>query len=225
MRLGNSDFCVYRFLLIDVDPIKLTGDAAAEEEVRYATATKDKVVEWLTANGMAPALVTFSGSGYHVLVKVDCWPVADNINFLVKQLLNLLGEKFNDDNVIIDPVTHNVGRRTRVVGVMNRKGEDPSLWRVSRMDAVNPDVKGIQIEELKKVLVANNVKRRASRLQERRQFPRRRPRPLRLRRMARLRDCWRAYRQRWPRVQTPIPLSEFWGRPHTAWYPLLPRLS
>ena len=155
--LGNSDFYVYRFLLIDVDPIKLTGDAATEEEVRYATATKNKVVEWLTANGMAPALVIFTGSGYHVFVKVDCWPVTDNINFCTKQLLILLGQKFNDDNVIIDPVTHNAGRRTRVVGVMNRKGEDPDLWRISRMDAANPDVKGIQIEELKEVLVANNM--------------------------------------------------------------------
>ena len=70
----GRDKC-YRFLLIDVDPIKLTGEVATEEEVRYATATRDEVVKWLTANGMTPALITFTGSGYHVFVKVDCWPV------------------------------------------------------------------------------------------------------------------------------------------------------
>lgn len=120
---GASDREVLRrvWLPIDLDPVRLSGISATDEEKARAFALADRIGAYLAEAGWpAPARLD-SGNGAHLLYRVDL-PVDDE--GLVESCLKALDRKFSDAFTKVDTSVANPSRIWKLPGTPARKGDD-----------------------------------------------------------------------------------------------------
>ncbi len=121
-----------KFLLVDVDPVRLDGISATDEEKEAARTVMKRLVDYLRSVGWPEPIFADSGNGYHALPYIDL-PAADGD--LVKGVLRALAQKFDTDLAKIDQKVFNPARIVKVYGTISRKG-DPTDERPHRTSAV-----------------------------------------------------------------------------------------
>jgi hypothetical protein len=131
---SDNNVLAYRFLLIDLDPVRPSGISASDKELQYARDTARKVVSWLSEQGFPEPIHAMSGNGFHLLYKIEDMPITDSAISFVKGFLNLLADHFNTELVTIDTTVFNPGRICRLYGTTTRKGDSvpPGLNREAR---------------------------------------------------------------------------------------------
>jgi P4 family phage/plasmid primase-like protien len=117
-----------RFLLIDVDPERMTGISAKDDEKERAALLASDVKEYLYAWGFSEPFMGDTGNGYALLYPLDLptGPKVDSENTLIIQrFLKALNKHFEGFNgAHIDPTVHNPSRIFKLLGTVARKGEN-----------------------------------------------------------------------------------------------------
>ena len=128
----DADVVRRRWILVDVDPIRVGGVSATDSEKSKAWETTGRVRAYLTDLVWPSPAVADSGNGFHLLFRVDL-PADDG--GLVRGILEALAAQFDDGEVRIDVRVHNPSRVTKVYGTLARKG-DSTTERPHRATAV-----------------------------------------------------------------------------------------
>ena len=125
--LTTSDLNVhfYRWLLIDIDPVRPAGISSSDVELRMALELRDLVAEWVSSeHGFGQPLKAMSGNGGHLLYCLPDLPAQDKANqAFIKGFLEDLAERFNTDRVKIDTAVYNPARIWKLYGTTARKGD------------------------------------------------------------------------------------------------------
>jgi hypothetical protein len=131
MATRDSDILTRKFILIDIDPNRRPQISSTDEQHKQAYAKAIDVGRYLKINDIEASGFMDSGNGMHIYISVDIPTKDDN---LVKDFLEHLAIKFDDDNISIDTVVHNPARLAKLIGTKACKGSDsPDLSMPHRM--------------------------------------------------------------------------------------------
>ena len=120
---SDSDVIAYKYLLIDLDPVRPSGISSNEEELKSAMEIKELIVRYMAAQGMKSYIFAFSGNSYHLLYPID-YPKNEESVEKVKIWLNRLDELFSTDECHVDVKNCNPSRIFKLYGTLAQKGRD-----------------------------------------------------------------------------------------------------
>lgn len=119
---GDAHVVSRRWLLVDVDPRRISGISATGAEKAKAAKRMEEICDYLTErHNWAMPVRADSGNGYHALFRIDL-PTADD--GLVQRTLAALDKQFSDDAVAVDTSVYNPARIVKLYGTWSRKGDD-----------------------------------------------------------------------------------------------------
>lgn len=125
----DGDVLRRRWLLVDADPVRISGVSSTDAEKAMAKDVILQVRGCLGGCGWPEPILADSGNGYHLLYRIDL-PAEDD--GLVKQVLVALAQRFDNDAAKIDRQVFNPGRIVKLYGTLVRKGDDvpdrPHRW-------------------------------------------------------------------------------------------------
>lgn len=153
----NDDDIIKRsWLFIDFDPIRKSKTSATNEQKEKAKQKVKQVWDYLKTKGFKKPILADSGNGYHLIFKIDMENNKENTKIL-KDFLDTLNKKYNDEYTDIDKSVFNASRITKLYGVMTHKGENTTLTphRPSKLLDDNLNVEVNDIELFKKVIDEN----------------------------------------------------------------------
>ncbi len=135
----DADIVRRKWLLIDVDPLRVKGVSATDKEKTHAREVLDSVWAHLFECRWPEGIIGDSGNGWHGLFRIDL-PADDG--GLVKRVLQSLASQFNNEHATIDVSVFNPSRICKVPGTMARKGDHVQgtrPWRWSGLEYI-PDL-------------------------------------------------------------------------------------
>lgn len=118
---SDKDIEKLKWLLIDLDCERPTGVSSSDAELKKAQDKANVVYKYLRNEGFEKPIVANSGSGVHLLYKIN---VAVGEFQLVKDCLLALDMMFSDDEVKVDTSVFNPSRITKLYGTMAGKGRN-----------------------------------------------------------------------------------------------------
>lgn len=118
---GDREVLRRVWLPIDLDPVRLPGISATDEEKARAFALAQRMVAYLAEAGWPAPVRLDSGNGAHLLYRVDL-PVDDG--GLVECCLKALDKRFSDAFTKVDTAVANPSRIWKLPGTPARKGDD-----------------------------------------------------------------------------------------------------
>ncbi|CAA9448295.1 MAG: hypothetical protein AVDCRST_MAG28-1100 [uncultured Rubrobacteraceae bacterium] len=120
---SDRDVLRRQWLLLDFDCVRPSGVSSTEAEKEAAELRAREVREYLRGRGWPDPVVGDSGNGYHLLYRIDL-PNDQESTDLVKNVLQALAFRFDDEKVKVDTSVYNAARISKVYGTMARKGDD-----------------------------------------------------------------------------------------------------
>ena len=152
---SDKDIVAYRFIHVDVDPVRPSGIQANNNEVKYAYERAMEIKNFLAITAQCPnPLVVFSGNGTTLDYRLEKPVDVNETNIeLVKSFLETLSMLFSDDKADVDLSVYNPARLIKVPGTISAKGSDTQdrPYRYSEivdMGDVDDGVSIFQIEEV-----------------------------------------------------------------------------
>lgn len=139
----DSEIIRYRWLFIDLDPVRLAGVSSTDEELKNAFELSKKVREYLQGIGFPAPVFAASGNGYHLLYRIDV--LNDKAGReLVERCLKVLATLFDTDKVKVDTTNSNPSRICKLHGTLAQKGTSTPdrPHRMSRILSV-PEAVGV----------------------------------------------------------------------------------
>lgn len=129
---ADADVLSRQWMVLDFDPVRMSGISSSDDEKASAFDLLCKVHEDLTAMGFPEPYIADSGNGFHLGYRIDL-PADDD--GLVKQVLTSLASRYNTSNVKIDTTLGNASRICKLYGTVSRKGDstDDRPHRVSEL--------------------------------------------------------------------------------------------
>ena len=131
-RFGKNDYTRRQLLLVDCDPRREADTSSTDAQKATAHRQALAIREFLHNLGFPDPILADSGNGYHLLYSID-EPNDEATETLVRNLLAGLSAKFSDDESMVDAGNFESNRLCKLYGTFARKGDDPSLWRQSRI--------------------------------------------------------------------------------------------
>jgi len=119
----DRDIVSRRWILVDVDPVRISGVSSTNEEKQAAEAIGKAVLSDMSSRGWPAPIILDSGNGFHLLFRVDL-PNDEESARLVKNVLRALAHKFDSDRAKIDTGVFNAARICKFYGTFGRKGDD-----------------------------------------------------------------------------------------------------
>lgn len=121
--VSDRDIKSRRWLLIDLDPKRPAGISSSDEEKAHAWDTAQEIKEFLHRHEFLDPIICDSGNGFHLLYRIDL-KNNDESAKLVKSILEILSEKFDNEYVDIDKSVFNASRIVKLYGTYARKGRN-----------------------------------------------------------------------------------------------------
>lgn len=131
----NEDVPLQSILLIDIDPKRPKNTSASSEQIAAAAKAKEELKAFLRSIGSTP-IESFSGNGYHLLIKIPPTPpakIALKLRIFYEQLRNVVSVA----DVNID-ATHDAARVCKVPGTLSIKGKEHRLAVLKTHTNVEP---------------------------------------------------------------------------------------
>ena len=121
-----------RWLLIDIDPTRPSGTSATDAQFEAAKDKVQEIRQYLVELNWPAPVVAQSGNGYHLLYAIDL-PNDAEATALVKGVLSILGDRFDDAQIKVDRSVYNAARICKLYGTVANKGDNTSNapWRLS----------------------------------------------------------------------------------------------
>jgi len=149
---GDLDILRRYWLLVDLDPKRPTGIMASAEEKEAAMQKGREVYAWLQAQRWPKPVLIDSGNGPHLRYPIDL-PNDEASRGLLKNCLEALALRFDDEFVNIDCSVFNAGRIARLPDYMNVKGDniESRPHRRSKFLNVPNELEQVPLDLLKKL--------------------------------------------------------------------------
>jgi hypothetical protein len=132
---SDSDVLFYRWLPIDVDPVRPSGISSSDSELQEARSLRDTVSEWIIdILHFQKPIKAMSGNGGHALFMLPDLPVNKENQSFIQNTLDGLAQRFNTDRVTIDRKVFNPARIWKLYGTTAKKGDElpPNKHREAR---------------------------------------------------------------------------------------------
>lgn len=138
---SDRDIVRYRFIPIDLDPVRPAGISSSEEELKWANELRFQIAAYMEANGFSKSIQAFSGNGYHLLYAID-EPNTDSTRDYVQNVLFELDKSFSNERCHVDLTNFNPARIFKLYGTLAQKGRN-TKERTHRMSKII-EVKGFE---------------------------------------------------------------------------------
>lgn len=145
LSTSDGDVEGYRWLFIDLDPVRATGISSTNEELNAAFESAKRVAEYLQNIGFESPVKAMSGNGAHLLYRISLANTEDNKN-LVERCLKALSMLFDNDKVHVDTGNFNQSRVCKLYGTLAQKGKSTND-RPFRMSKIFGDVMDCKITD------------------------------------------------------------------------------
>ncbi len=119
---SDTDIVRIRWLPLDFDPVRPSGVSSTEEEKKAAEQLAREVRDYLMERSWPDPVVGDSGNGFHLLYRVDM-PATQKSRDLVKDVLESLAFRFDNERVKLDTSVYNPARIWKLYGTVARKGD------------------------------------------------------------------------------------------------------
>lgn len=120
---SDTEVLSYRWLFIDLDPVRPTGISSSEHEIGLAKELKRKVETYMQGVGFRSPVVALSGNGYHLLYRIAVRNDEDGRK-LIERCLKNLASMFDTAEVKIDTTNSNPSRICKLHGTLAQKGRN-----------------------------------------------------------------------------------------------------
>jgi hypothetical protein len=122
---SDQNVIAYRWLPIDIDPVRPSGIPSSDKELMAAIELRDKIAAFAVSElKFAKPIKAISGNGGHLLFRLPDLPVPDESKLFVCNTLTGLADQFSTENVHIDTSVHNPARIWKLYGTIARKGDE-----------------------------------------------------------------------------------------------------
>lgn len=124
LTTSDKDVRFYRWLPIDLDPVRPAGVSSSDAELSAALDLRE-IVAGYVVNEMkfTPPIKAMSGNGGHLLFRLPNLPANDENKKMVKNILTGLAKQFDTPEVKIDTSVFNPARIWKLYGTDARKGD------------------------------------------------------------------------------------------------------
>lgn len=139
---SDTEIVSYRWLFVDLDPVRTAGISSSDTELEDAKALSKVVLQYMQNLGFEKPVIAASGNGFHLLYRIDV--LNDKAGqALIAKCLKVLSMLFDSDRVKIDTTNSNPSRICKLHGTLAQKGtstpERPH--RMSRILEVPEEIK------------------------------------------------------------------------------------
>lgn len=134
----DGDISGRYYLFIDIDRAEKADCPASEEEVQHAIDLSNKIRRFMAAQGWVKPLTVMSGNGVHLYFYLNGMPNTPELTGKIRALLQLLGDKFDNGHVKVDPGVYNASRITKVIGTTAKKGIESPGRPYRKVRILNP---------------------------------------------------------------------------------------
>ena len=138
---SENDVVAFRWLLIDLDPVRPSGISSSAAELAHAKRVAITVMEYMEAAGFDAPVIALSGNGVHLLYRFEA-PANDENKEMLKACLEAVNNECSDSIVKIDTVNFKKAQVCKLYGTLAQKGSN-TKERPFRMSKI------ITLEELK----------------------------------------------------------------------------
>lgn len=124
LTTSDHNVIAYRWLPIDIDPVRPAGIGSSDTELRAALRLRDQVAGVLvTEYDLQEPVRANSGNGGHLLVRLPDMPVEERTKLFVASILSGLSKRFSNDHIEVDTTVFNPARIWKLYGTTARKGD------------------------------------------------------------------------------------------------------
>ena len=125
LTTADNNVLAYRWLPIDVDPVRPSGVSSSDTELKESLKLRDQVAAWLmTEHSLPEPIRAMSGNGGHLLFRLPDLPVNEENKTFIKNLINIAAEHFDTDRIKIDRTVFNPARIWKLYGTKMGKGDE-----------------------------------------------------------------------------------------------------
>ena len=149
---SDSDIIARDFIMVDIDPKRVAGTNATNQELERAHLKAVDIYRFLKDNGFNEPIIAMSGNGWHIHIPVALKASQENTD-LVKRFLLSLAKIFTDKYCDIDLKVFNNSRICKLFGTRSNKGADieDRPKRYSYIVKVPDEIKINHIDYIKKI--------------------------------------------------------------------------
>lgn len=139
---SDTDIVSYRWLFVDLDPVRPAGISSTDEELTKAKQLAKTVYMFLQGLGFEEPVKALSGNGCHLLYRISILNNKENTK-LIERCLKVLAAIFDTDAVKIDTTNYNPSRICKLHGTLAQKGTSTKdrPHRMSSIFSVPEEVK------------------------------------------------------------------------------------
>lgn len=124
LTTSDNNVLAYRWLPIDVDPVRPSGVSSSDTELNEALALRNEVAVWLmTEHDLPEPIRAMSGNGGHLLFRLPDLTVNEENRLFIKNLLNITADHFDTDRIKVDRTVFNPARIWKLYGTKTGKGD------------------------------------------------------------------------------------------------------
>jgi len=122
---ADHNITTYRWLPIDIDPVRPSGIASSDSELKEALRLRDRMaVEISQDRGWPAPIKAMSGNGAHLLYALGDMPADERTTLFIKGVLFELAKKYDTPTAKIDQGVFNPARIWKLYGTTARKGDE-----------------------------------------------------------------------------------------------------
>jgi len=125
LTTSDRDVISYRWLPIDLDPVRPAGISSSESELKMAMDLRLPIATWVMQEyGFSKPIMAMSGNGGHVLFRLPDWPANNEHKAIIKGILEDISSRFSTNSVSIDTKVFNPARIWKLYGSTAKKGDE-----------------------------------------------------------------------------------------------------
>ena len=147
---SDPEVISYRWLFIDLDPVRPTGISSSDAELKKAAALAQEVAQYLHDMGFEEPVRAMSGNGYHLLYRIAIMNDPAG-NKLIDRCLKNLSAIFDTESVKVDTTNSNPSRICKLHGTLAQKGTSTQL-RPHRMSGILSVPEPIKVNSLETLI-------------------------------------------------------------------------
>lgn len=144
---SENDVIAFRWLLLDLDPIRPSGISSSDAELKHSMRIALKVIDFMSGLDFDNFIIALSGNGIHLLYRIDI-PATEENKKLLSECLKAVDSECSDDIVKVDAVNFKKSQVCKLYGTLAQKGintpERP--FRMSRIISLDELKEGASVE-------------------------------------------------------------------------------
>ena len=137
-NVKDKDIEARRDIFIDIDRAEKADCPATDAEVQHAIDLSRNIRRFMSDCGWNEPLVVMPGNGVHLYYYINYMDNTQELTDKIRALLQLLGDKFDNGHVKVDPGVYNASRITKVIGTTAKKGIESPGRPYRKVRILNP---------------------------------------------------------------------------------------